>query len=528
VSERVCLIERDERGERVRAVRLIGQHAEAQWTSPRVDGRYAAEAAEDAEAAAEWIASRLSVDGDKLGMIVVDTVGAHCAWVQAATADAGAVRTAYGHGGEVAPDEFEADFGLEDEPEDSGVLGSRPTTMDAAIEPLGPAYDSPTGLRVGVMVAPDAIVRLFIDALDDQGVDFTGVRSLWHVLGLVAGPDQQDASASSRVVADSPTVSGGVLVQPDGRLIWSWCREGAVLAAGSQRVALHDDGPIVSRHDVARLVNDWVAWSAQVGVTPGRILVVSCPLAWEKSTGDPESLTAPSMASAISELWPDAVLDIDVQDDPVLTLLRRADTFAEDNLEPGHALASLATRPGRSMRRGYQLMGLALAALGILLAALGFRWQSKVEGVRQDAARIQQESLADMVRVEEMLEKPGEITGALVPIMKLNAEVDLATRASEVKRPEGAPMIRELENVSFLLGELGDRVELQKIEASGFGGFTVQLSTEEAAIVGEINGLLNDLDMNSGALRWQARATSTGSRYTVNLNGFWQREEGQP
>lgn len=528
MSERVCLIERDERGDRIRAVRLIGQHAEAQWTSPRVDGRYAAEASDDAEAAAEWIANRLSVDGDKLGMIVVDTVGAHCAWVQAATADAGAVRTAYGHGGEAALDEFEADFGLEDEPEESGVLGSRPTTIEAAIEPLGPAYDSPTGLRVGVMVAPDAIVRLFIDALDEQGVDFTGVTSLWHVLGLVAGPDSGDASASSRVVADSPTVSGGVLVQPDGRLIWAWCRQGAVLAAGSQRVALHDDGPIVTRHDVARLVNDWVAWSAQVGVTPGRILVVSCPLAWEKSTGDPDSLTAPSMASAISDLWPDAVLDIDVQDDPVLALLRRADAVAEDNLEPGHALASLATRPGRSMRRVYQMMGLAMVAFGVMLAALGYRWQSKVEAVRQDGARIKQESLADMVRAEGMLGKPGEITGALVPVMKLTAEVDQATRASEVKRPEGAPMIREFENLSFLLGELGNRVELQRIEASGLSGFIVVLSTEEAGIVGEINGLLSDLDMNSGALRWQARATASGSRYTVNLNGLWQREERQP
>src|SRR5690606_8756204 len=128
-----------------------------------------------------------------------------------------------------------------------------------------------------------------------------------------------------------------------------------------------------------------------------------------------------SMASAISDLWPDAVLDIDVQDDPVLTLLRRADTLAQDNLEPGHAMASLATRPGRSMRRGYQLMGVALAAGGIALAALGFRWQSQVGGVRDDAARVKQDYLADIARVEEMLGKPGEITGAMVPMLKLVA-----------------------------------------------------------------------------------------------------------
>ncbi|UYV13562.1 MAG: hypothetical protein NCW75_04585 [Phycisphaera sp.] len=526
MSERVCLIERDERGDRVRAVRLIGQHAEAAWTSPRVDGRYASDAAEDAQAAAEWIANRLSVDGDKLGMLVVDTVGAHCAWVQAATADAGAVRSAFGHGGDAPLDEFEADLGLDDEHEDTDVLGSRPTPIEAAIEPLGPAYDSDTGLRVGVMVAPDAIVRLLIDALDEQGVDFTGVTSLWHVLGWTASPDALDSAASSRVVADSPTVIGGVLVQPDGRLIWSWCRDGAVLAAGSQRVALHDDGPIVTRHDVARLVNDWVSWSAQVGVAPGRILVVACPLAWEKSTGDPESLTAPSMASSISDLWPDAVLDIDVQDDPVLALLRRAETLAGDTLEPGHAMASLATRPGRSLRRGYQLMGLAFAALGFALAAIGWRWQSQVEGVREDAARVEQAYLADITNVENELGKPGEITGAMVPILKLNSEVDQATRGSEIDRPEGKPMLTELEGLSFLLSELGDRVELQDIKM-GAAAVTVTMATDDASVVGEINAKLIELDLNGGALRWRTNSTGTGSRYTVRMIGTWQSQEGE-
>jgi hypothetical protein len=528
VSERVCFIERDERGDRVRAVRLIGQHAEAVWTCPRVDGRYATDAADDAQTAAEWIAERLSLDGDRLGMIVVDTVGAHCAWVQAPTAEAAAVRGAFSRGDESPVDDFEADLGLGDEPQDTDVLGSRPTPQDAAIEPLGPAYESSTGMRVGVMVAPDAIVRLLIDALDERGVGFAGVTSLWHVLGWAASPSPQQEAASSRVVADSPTISGGVLVQPDGRLIWAWCREGAVLAAGSQRVSLHDDGPIVTRHDVARLVNDWFAWSAQVGVTPGRILVLSCPLAWERSTGDPDSMTAPSMASAISELWPDAVLDIDVQDDPVLTLLRQSESLAEDNLEPGHAMSSLATRPGRSMRRVYQLAGLALAAGGLALAALGFRWQSQVESVRADGARVTQEYLEEIASVEAMLNKPGEISGAMVPMLKIRSEVDQATRGSEIRRAPGKPIIRELENLSLLLGELGGRVELQKIEANSTSGFTVQMSSEDASVVGRINALLNDLDMNSGALRWQTNSTSAGSRYTVRLSGIWQRREGQP
>jgi hypothetical protein len=528
VSQRVCFIERDERGDRIRAVRLIGQHAEAAWMSPRAEGRYVSEAAEDAEAAAEWIAERLSIDGDKLGLIVLDTTGAHCAWVEAATAEAGAVRSAYGRGGEAVEDDYEADFGLEEEAEDTEALGARPTPVEAAIETLGPAYESPAGVRVGVLVAPDAIVRLLIDELDRHGVGFTGVASLWHLLGWMASPDAASSVDSARVVADSPTVSGGVMVTTSGRLLWGWCREDTLLAAGSIRLGLHDDGPIVTTHDVARLVNDWVAWSAQVGVAPGRIQIASCNVAGERVVGDADTLSVPGVASALADSWPEAVVDVDVFEDPVLELLRAHGTDVSGDLAPGHAMSSLALRPGRATRRVYQVAGLALACCGIALAALGFRWQSQAPAVRADADRVREAYLADMTKVEQDLGLPaGEITGAIVPIFMLTGVVDQKTRASEITRAEGKPIVRELESLSFLLGELGDEVELQKIDASSLG-FTVQLSTENDAIVGRIDSLLSDLDMNSGPIRWQATATQRGSEYTVRMAGTWTRQGGQP
>ncbi len=525
MSDRVCFIERDERGDRIRAVRLVGLHAEAAWTSPRVDGRYVSEASEDAEAAAEWIAQRLSIDGDKLGVIVLDTTGAHCAWVQAATAEAGAVRSAYGRGGEVAEDEFDVDFGLEDEAEESDALGARPTPTEAAIEALGPAYESESGLRVGVLVAPDSIVRLLIDELDRNGVGFTGVTSLWHLLGWMASPDGGSVE-SSRVVSDSPTVSGGVMVTASGRLLWGWCREDTLLAAGALRLGLHDDGPVVSAHDVARLVNDWVAWSAQVGVAPGRIKISSCELAGERSTGDANTLSVPGLASSLADAWPDAVVDVDVFEDPVLEVLRSHGTTAGGELAPGHAMSSLALRPGRATRRVYQVAGLALACCGLALAAVGFRSQSQAPAMRADAERVREAYLAEMAEVEQKLGVPGEITGAIVPIFALTAAVDQRTRASEITRAEGKPIVRELESLSFLLSELGDDVELQRIDASTVG-FTVQLSTENDAIVGRINALLSDLGMNSGPIRWQPNATQRGSEYTVRMAGTWARQGGQ-
>jgi len=528
VSERFCLIERDERGDRIRAVRLVGQHADAAWSSPRHDGRYVSDAADDADAAADWIAERLGVEGDSLGLLVLDTSGSRCAWVHAASAEVGAVRGAYTRGGDTVEDDFDIDMDLDDEPVETSGLGSRPTPMEASIEPLGAAYEAEGGLRVGVLVAPDAIVRLLIDGLNKRGIEFAGVTTLWHVIAWAAEPVESQI-VSSRVVADSPTVSCGVLLQPDGHLVWSWCRDGVVLAAGTQRLSIHDDGPIVTSSDVARLVNDWVAWSAQVGVSPGRIMLTACPLAGPSAVGpDVEALSAPQMASRLADLWPEAVLDIDAPEDPLLEVLRTAHESRRDNLEPGQAMVALATRPGRSMRRVYQFVGLALAAAGLALAAVGIRWQGQVDAVRDDAAEIRQAYTADITEVEEMLGKPGAIVNDMVPMIALIREVDQATRSSEITRDPPRPIIEELESLSFLLGELGDRVELEEITATGVGGFSIIMMTGDAAVAGDINALLDDLAMNDGALRWSAVSESRGSRYRVRMNGLWDRRGEQP
>ncbi|MGD1916644.1 MAG: hypothetical protein ACFCBV_10725 [Phycisphaerales bacterium] len=531
MSDRCCLIERDERGDRIRAVRLIGQHADAIWSSPRVDGRYVSDAADDADAAAEWIAERLSMEGDTLGLVVVDTTGSRCGWVHAASAEAAAVRSAYGRGGEVGEDDFDVEIELDDdEPAEGDALGSRPTSVEASIEPLGPAYESAEGLRVGVLVVPDAIVRLFIDGLNQRGIEFGGVTSLWHVVGWAAGPGESYTD-SARVVADSPTVSCGVLVQPEGRLIWAWCRDGAVLAAGSLRLSLHDDGPIVSESDVARLINDWVAWSAQVGASPGRVLLSACPLAGSPAFGDEEAMSIPALANRLADLWPEAVLDIEAPEDPVLDVLRLAQESQRDSLDPGYAMIGLATRPGRSMRRVYQLGALALVAGGLALAAVGLRWQGQVESVRADAEAIREAYVANMAEIEARLGLPsGRITGDPIPEFAIVREVDQATRASQVTRDPPRPVIQELESLSFLFGELGDRVELDAVTVTsitGTGALDVKMTTDDAAIVGEINALLRDLGMNDGAVNWSATSRAQGSRYEVRMIGRWQRREGQ-
>ena len=242
-------------------------------------------------------------------------------------------------------------------------------------------------------------------------------------------------------------------------------------------------------------------------------------------------MSIPAVANRLADLWPEAVLDIEAPDDPVLEVLRLAQDSRHDSLEPGHAMIGLATRPGRSMRRVYQLASLALVAGGLALAAIGLRWQGQIDSVRTDAEVIRGAYMADIAEIEERLEIPGVITGDLLPLVAIIREVEQATLASEITRDPPRPVIKELESLSVLFGELGDRVELEVVRvtsASGAGGFVVEMLTDDAAIVGEINALLGDLGMNDDAVRWSATSQTQGSsRYKVRMSGIWQRREGQ-
>ncbi|MEO1007296.1 MAG: hypothetical protein AAFX79_01885 [Planctomycetota bacterium] len=530
MTDRVCFIERDARGDRVQAVRLVSPHAEARWDNPAAGVADASDPLGDADAAAEWIAERLAADGVRLSAIAMDAAGAQCGWIYAGSAEPAAVRAAYLRSSESDSDDLEFDEGFDDEQAAPEGLGGIAEPMDASIEPLAPAARDEHGARVGVVVAPDAIVRLVLDGLDRRRVDFDAVLSLWHALALACEP--AGGARPDRVVAESPVVCGGVLVTPDGRLLWCWSRERTLLAAGSVRLVPHDDGPIVTPADVARVANDWVAWSAQLGVSPGRLALFLCPMAGPDAVGDDAALTAPGLANALADAWPDAVADVEIDDDPILRVLRAIDA-GDGDLAAGHGMASLATRPGRSTRRVYTLAGVALMALGVALGALGFRWQAKVGAMEADGQRLREAWLADAAEIEQMLEEPeGTITASVAPLLQLNTLVSNATRARSVDRAPPKPVLQELETLTFMLGELGDEVELQDLLIADVA-LTVKLTTEDPTVAGRINVLMEDLGLTGedANVDWTLRSDQRGDRYEVSLAGLWvQRRStgGQP
>jgi len=520
VSTRTCLVERDAGGDRIRAVRLVGPHADARWQSPRTPEGYAQEPAEDAEEAADWIAQRLAVDEDRLGVVVLDAAGAYCQWVQAPAADARAVRASYERGTASATEDEGLGLGedFDEADEQPPQLGGRPEPHEASIEPLAAAALAEGGVRVGVLVAADAVVRLLLDALDSRGVGFEGVASVWHALACAAGGS--DPAAHERVVADSPQVLAGVLVEPGGRLTWAWSAGSQALAGGTVRLTPHDDGPVLTRADLARLANDWIAWAAQLGASPARVVVFSCPTADAASTGDGDALTPEQACRVLGELWPEAVVDSEVSDDPLGAVLRRLEGAPLGELSPGRSMSTLATRPGRLARRGYQMAALALVCLGLALGAFGLRWRAQVGAVDADRQRLRSAWLEQVRAVEDQLGMPGEITGDLAPMLKLRSVVDQRTRAGDITRPPPRPMLGELENIAFLLMDFGDAVDLGTIRMNNTV-VTVDLTTDSPDLLGQINRKMQDLGMNAGAIDWQSQQTARGQRYSVTLTGTW-------
>ena len=266
----VCAIERRERGGVIERVRLIGPgDRDATWQ------RTSEEPDEAPRAAAEWVREH----GRKGRVrVVVDTDGGVCSWLTVPGGEAhvleAMVRQATGSLGEGG-----------NEAAAPGVLAASVLGPDAAL-PGGAtvqALAEPDAQRAGtdddrrrkaVIAVPDASVRLTLDAMDQLGVDVAGVWTVWDALSEAWDPASRERGASDAVATDFG-VTAVVLVEPHGRLAWSWSRQGATIAAGAMRVGTTGGGedphePVVRESNVGRLISEWRGGGAQRGAVPRR------------------------------------------------------------------------------------------------------------------------------------------------------------------------------------------------------------------------------------------------------------------
>ncbi len=481
MSARVAFFERAERGVRPVAVRLVGD---------RTDETHRCREGEPVPALAEaaaWIRERLprNTAGARptLDLLCVDVEGSLCSWLSAPSGDGRIIEALARQGGSEWSADGDDDAGAAKAPAVlaayAGVPGESslqalgaPAPQKVARKRGGPAPVE-ARLRLPVLAVPDAAARVLVDSLDTEGVRLDAVCSLWHAIGAAWDPAGPAAAASLRagreddakVVAENSPVSASVLVEPTGRMLWTWSRGGALIAAGSvrlrvERTAEGVPGLVrVRREDASRLAAEWLAWSAQLASAPSRVTCVT-PELWAGEEAGAGALDAAGLGVALGRALPGATVDLAVDTDPVGTTLRRvaaglesaAEAGATDAgavVEPGSALIDLSRRPGPAHYRVYLWAALAIAMAAAGIGALAWKFRAEAGEFREGARRTAAEA-------RELFQTAG--VGAAFPGKELETVQSrvaaLETASAPIARQSEAamPVLEELETLSLVLG----------------------------------------------------------------------------
>lgn len=544
MGSRVCYLARTDRGGRIGSVRLVGERTDESWTPPPpgeggADGASAEAVIAQARGAAEWVAERLAAADpplNELALLCLDSEGAACAWLTAPTAEPSVVAAAVTQRG-----------GLVSE---SGEIISGWSTVQALSAPLAPeskraglsrsrkarkaAPEAGVGERLAVIDVPDVPARHFIDALDDLGVGVRGAVSLWHAAarawdpaGPVAARLGGEASGGTKrddVVANVAGVSGTVVLDPAGRLVWAWSRAGELITGGTVRLAAEGQAAVrLDPADIGRLTADWLAWATQLGCAPARIICLGA------GPGESGGLTPSGIGEALGRAWPGATVDLAVIDDPVgATLLRLAETAAGSAGVPTDAgarssMVVLSHRPGRSHRSMYRwAAGLLLAGAGALGA---IAWQAYRAADSAAAEAEASRELTEKAIVEALPEAANSPLGRRL----------LAAKVEELRRERGPvngldptrPILGELDALSMVLGDPTIEIEDISLRPDIVLVTVLVPSGPEGTKLAE--GLSVDLNRIQGSsCRWRGHpggASRDADKQAWSLEGSWVTPE---
>jgi hypothetical protein len=316
VASRVVYIERTERGSRLTGLRLMLPRSADAWSAPADDS-------DDIviDSAASWISSKAG-PGGRISALVLDADGGVCSWATVPERDLGVVETVVRQQSEGLGDPRSSDQTDAGSSSGSGVVWFyAPGTSDSTIQPLGatpvdPGSEADARERAAVLSVGDGIGRVLIDRIDRLGIETTVACTIWHAMASAWDPAtawKSRAPSTGNVVESEPGVVAVVLVEPSGRLLWSWTRGGRLLAAGSQRLPRMgggDDQPasvLLTADAAARLTADWLAWSAQLAIAPGRVVMLVPASAQEQ--GD-LSIGAGGFGRALASGWSGALRSI--------------------------------------------------------------------------------------------------------------------------------------------------------------------------------------------------------------------------
>lgn len=515
MSGRACYLARGDRGGRVVEARLVGHRTDETWS----DGEHPPEQA--ASLAAAWVAQRLSQSdtADSLRLLCVDVDGGVCAWVTAPSAEPSVVAAAVqsAEGPLAGPTRSEASVQALARARPNGTL-PRSKRKD---KPAAPA----AGERLAVIQLPDAAVRLFIDELDERGVGVESVVSLWHAIAQAWDPGGpagggSHTAASERVVATAATATAIILIDTVGRLSWVWSRAGELLTGGSMRMVVEGSegsrGVRVDAAAISRLAADWLAWAAQLGSAPTRILVLAPP-----GEPAPGSLSPAEIGQALARAWPGAAADLVVDKDPIgATLARLTELRTPTRGDPRGSLVALTHRPSRAHRSLTRAAALGLGAGALALGALAWQTFSSASITRANAYAIETSVRESITKIVP------EAGDSPAPELELQTALDKARSAHEAPSnfKPAEPILEELDTVSLVLSGIpGVQAEDYVFMDSSV---SIRLSVPDTRTGEDV--LLGLREINSHC-EWRGDFTTGtgggGGRLVYLLTGSWTHKD---
>ncbi|MEQ8850847.1 MAG: hypothetical protein RIB32_03590 [Phycisphaerales bacterium] len=357
-------------------------------------------------------------------------------------------------------------------------------------------------VSVAVLTMPDALPRLWHDALDRRGIRVDVMMSLWHAMAQTWGVDGPDEA-----------VTATILYEPGRRLTWSWSRDGALLAAGAFGMQTGGgesetfDAPESAAAALRRLVLDWLTWSSQLGQYPDRIILVGCD--------------ADAFEAGVRRQWPDVEVVVERRDDPTDATMRRLFEHEGAVLRrprtSQHCLQALTRRPTRAMRTRYISAGAALLLLAVAIGGFGFRVAASASEHRNKVASMRADLRDDLRALND-----SDLASSQNPAEYLGAEIIRLSRAGGIEAPpEPRPLVTELMRFTDLLNEQEDVFILSLLIGDSLTSVArLELPSENLQFAKE--KLLAELNASDevGKLDWDAGTRSVQNQLT--LSGRWK------
>jgi len=523
LSDRICYLERTDRGLALSGIRLVGTHADDHWDATA--GGSPNDVLQTIDDAAVWIRQRLKAGGGtskSFPILCLDTDGTICTWTKPEDTSPEMIAAAI--------DQLDAD-----QDEDS-LDGRMHSSMGERFPnlPLEVHYESLSdeqtsdGSRRAVLATPDVSARLLIDQLDSMGIRIGRVENLWSLIALSwdpGSPHKSSSRDSQRVISTDDPVCGCVVLDKDrARLIWTWSRRGQLIAAGSMRIGHDSDGPVLHESDLSRLCADWLGWAAQLGVAPMRVVMVLPESLPENRPENPSEVPTDKesgfdrakIAGMFSSHWPMATTDLILEPDPILATLRSIHGTDEPALGKNASGGELTNRPGRSHRSMYRWAGAALILAG---AAVGW---TAMTLYTQGSETIRQAKSTRAEMIEQIMKLQPPVTSLVLPTVELQARLSrLVSQTGPMQVAPPKPVLEELETISLVLGMSG--IEIDSIQLSNTLA-TIKIRTADLALAEQINEALRSIEGSHIQWRPSQDLTRRGTQIEATFSGAWIRE----